>query len=174
MTPSSNVSPAELSRLILRAADTADAVGFWTGSGPIAANATTHIVRFLGLILAGDQDLHPKELNLYGRVMQAVLGERPTHDDLQVAALEGLDAATDPAALDAFIRSTPEYLAALIEMDRVKRTREAKRVVEALGQLGYAVLEADGRATTEEGRIFRGHINHLREQLESAGVMNDG
>lgn len=173
MTPSSHSSPADLSRLILRAADTAEAVGFWKGRDSITANATAHIVRFLGLILAGDQDLHPKELNLYGRVMQAVLGERPTHDDLQVAALEGLDAATDPAALEAFIHATPAYLNALIEMDRAKHTREARRVVDALGQLGYAVLEADGRATIEEGRIFRGHINHLREQLEGAGVLNE-
>jgi hypothetical protein len=173
MTPSSNSSPAELSTLILRAADTADAVGFWKGRDSIAANATTHVVRFLGLILAGDQDIHPKELNLYGRVIQAVLGERPTHDDLQVAALEGLDAATDPAALDAFIQSTPAYLNALIQMDRAKQTREARRVVDALGALGYAVLEADGRATMEEGRIFRGHINYLREQLGASGVLDD-
>ena len=173
MTPSSQSSPAELSRLILRAADTADAVGFWKGRDSIAADATNHIVRFLGLILAGDQDLHPKELNLYGRVIQAVLGERPTHDDLQVAALEGLDAATDSAALEAFIRSTPAYLHALIEMDRAKQTREARRVVDALGALGYAVLEADGRATIEEGNIFRGHINHLREQLEQGGVADE-
>jgi hypothetical protein len=168
--PSSESSPAELSTLIVRAAERADAVGFWPGAGSIAADATTHIVRFLGLILAGDQELHPKELNLYGRVMQAVLGERPTHDDLQVAALEGLDAATDPAALEAFIHHTPPYLGALVEMDRAHQTREARRVVEALGALGYAVLEADGRATTEEGHIFRGHINHLRDALARGGV----
>src|SRR5688500_13250902 len=105
MTPSSQPAPADLSTLILRAAATADTVGFWPGPGSIAADATAHIVRFLGLILAGDQDLHPKELNLYGRVIEATLGERPTHDDLQVAAMEGLDRATDDAALDAFIGS---------------------------------------------------------------------
>jgi hypothetical protein len=170
---SSQPTPAELSTQILRAAATADTVGFWSGNGSITADATTHIVRFLGMILAGDQELHPKELNLYGRIMQAVLGERPTHDDLQVAALEGLDAATDPDALEAFIHSTPAYLEALIEMDRVHGTREARRVVEALGVLGYAVLEADGRATTEEGHIFRGHINHLRGLLERDGVAEE-
>jgi hypothetical protein len=165
-----NESPADLSTLILRAAATADTVGFWAGPGSITADASNHIVRFLGLILAGDQDLHPKELNLYGRVMQAVMGERPSHDDLQVAAMEGLDVATEPAALEAFIHSTPRYLGALIEMDAAHQTREARRVVEALGALGYAVLEADGRATTEEGHIFRGHINHLRGELSQGGV----
>jgi hypothetical protein len=165
VTPSSSESPSELSTRILRAAATADTVGFWAGPGSVAADATTHIVRFLGLILASDQELHPRELNLYGRVMEAMLGERPTHDDLQLAAVEGLDAATDPQALDAFIHSTPAYLRALIEMDRTHRTREALGVVRALGALGYAVLEADGRATSEEGHVFRGHINHLREVL---------
>lgn len=173
MTPSSNPTPSDLSTLILRAAATADTVGFWPGPGSITTDATTHIVRFLGLILAGDQDLHPRELNLYGRVIQATLGERPTHDDLQVAALEGLDRATDPAALERFITTTPGYLAALIEMDRTHQTREARRVVEALGALGYAVLEADGRATPEEGKILRGHVNHLRDALERAGVADD-
>lgn len=162
--------PAELSTLILRAAATADAVGFWEGRGPIETDATTHIVRFLGLILAGDQDVHPRELNLYGRVMQAVLGERPSHDDLQLAALEGLDAATTPAARDAFIRSTPAYLQALVAMDRRHGTREARRVVDALGALGYALLEADDRVTAEEGDILRGHINHLREVLDGEGL----
>ena len=173
MTSGSTPAPADLSTLILRAAATADTVGFWPGPGSVAADATTHIVRFLGLILAGDQDLHPRELNLYGRVIQATLGERPTHDDLQVAAMEALDQATDPEGLDAFIRSTPAYLRSLIEMDRAHRTREARRVVEALGALGYAILEADDRAAAEEGYILRGHINHLRGELATAGVMED-
>jgi hypothetical protein len=170
---SSSPSPTDVSALVLRAASRADAVGFWPGPGSITADATNHIVRFLGLILAGDQELHPKELNLYGRVMESVLGERPSHDDLQVAAMEGLDAATDPAALEGFIHSTPAYLHALIEMDRAHRTREARRVVEALGVLGFALLEVDGRATLEEGNIFRGHINHLREVLTREGVADD-
>ena len=164
-----DLAPDELSRLIVQAAVNADEQGYWTGPGPIAEDAVRHLVRFLGLLLAGDDDINPRELEVYAQVVRGARGEA-SHEDLRTAALDTMQIANDPDALHAFLGETPAYLRAILAMDRERGTRNAGQVVTALGGLGVAILSADGRAAEEEDSIFTTHLNHLRGELDVHGV----
>ncbi|HEX8695923.1 MAG TPA: hypothetical protein VF746_26135 [Longimicrobium sp.] len=170
MNHSIYLSPDELSRLVVEAAVNADEQGFWNGPRPIAEDAVGHLVRFLGLLLAGDDDISPKEMDVFADVFAAAAGERPPHEELRASVLDSVLLADDPDALQEYLVSTPDYLRAVMAMDRERGTRNADQVVTALSGLGLAVLAADGQAAVEEDAIFITHLNHLRGELEAQGV----
>jgi hypothetical protein len=161
-----DVSPDELSRLVVQAAVQAEEQGYWTGTGPIAEDAVRHLVRFLGLLLAGDDDINRRELDVFSQALRGASGDEATHDELRAAAMETMELASDPDALHAFLGETPAYLHAVMRMDQERGTRNASQVVTALGGLGVAVLTADGREAEEEDSIFTTHMNHLRAELD--------
>lgn len=165
-----DVSPDELSRLVVQAAVTAQEQGYWTGEGPIAEDAVRHLVRFLGLLLAGDDDINRRELSVFSQALRGASGDEASHEDLRAAAMETMELASDPDALHAFLGQTPAYLHAIMRMDRERGTRNASQVVTALGGLGIAVLTADGREAEEEDSIFTTHMNHLRAELDRHDV----
>jgi hypothetical protein len=165
-----DVSPDELSRLVVQAAVTAQEQGYWTGTGPIAEDAVRHLVRFLGLLLAGDDDINRRELDVFSQVLRGAHGDEASHDELRDAAMKTMELANDPDALHAFLGETPAYLHAIIHMDRERGTRNAAQVVTALSGLGVAILSADGREAEEEDSIFTTHLNHLRGELDVHGV----
>ena len=173
MNHSIHLSPDELSRLVVQAAVTAEEQGFWEGERPIAEDAVWHLVRFLGLLLAGDDDVNPRELEVFSDVFYAASGERPSHEELREAAMEAVEIATDPDALQDFLVSTPAYLRAVLAMDRDRGTRNADQVVSALSGLGLVILAADGRAEPEEDSIYLTHLNHLRGELDALGLAAD-
>lgn len=168
-----DLAPGELAALVAQAAANADEQGYWTGSGSIREDAVRHVTRFLGLLLAGDDDVNPRELDVFSQVVRGAAGGEASHDDLRAGAMETLELANDPDALHAFLGETPAYLHAIVAMDRERGTRNASQVVTALGGLGLAVLTADGRAAEEEDSIFTMHLNHLRGELDTAGVAED-
>lgn len=170
MNHSIYLSPDELSRVVVQAAVNAHEQGFWTGPRPIAEDAVAHLVRFLGLLLAGDDDISPREMDVFADVFFAASGERPSHEELRAAVLDSVLLADDPDALQDFLVSTPDYLRAVMAMDRERGTRNADQVVTALSGLGLAVLAADGQAVVEEDAIFITHLNHLRGELDAQGV----
>jgi hypothetical protein len=165
-----NVAPDELARLVVQAAENAQEQGYWTGAGPIADDAVQHLTRFLGLLLAGDDDINRRELTVFSHALHGASGTETSHDDLRAAAMETMEMANDPDALHAFLGDTPEYLRAIVAMDRERGTRNATQVVTALGGLGVAMLTADGREAEEEDSIFTTHMNHLRGELDVHGV----
>ena len=169
-----DVSPDELSRLVVQAAVQAQEQGYWTGEGPIAEDAVRHLVRFLGLLLAGDDDINRRELSVFSQALRGANGDEASHDELRAAAMETMELASDPDALHAFLGETPAYLHAVVRMDRERGTRNASQVVTALGGLGIAVLTADGREAEEEDSIFTTHMNHLRAELDSNDVGDAG
>lgn len=168
-----DLAPGELAGLVVQAAENADEQGYWAGPGPIRYDAVRHLERFLGLLLAGDDDVNPRELDVYSQAIAAASGGEASHDDLRAAAMETVKLANDPDALHAFLGETPDYLRAVIAMDGERGTRNASQVVTALGGLGLAVLTADGRAAEEEDSIFTTHLNHLRGELDVHGVSED-
>jgi hypothetical protein len=170
MNTSIYLSPDELSRLVVEAAVNADEQGFWEGPGPIAEDAVRHLVRFLGLLLGGDDHIDARELEVFGKVFSAASGERPADQDLRIAVLESVEIATDPDALHEFLATTPAYLRAILAMDQARGTRNADQVVTALSGLGLAVLAADGRSELEEESVFTIHLNHLRGELAALGL----
>ncbi|HEX8391180.1 MAG TPA: hypothetical protein VF665_02390 [Longimicrobium sp.] len=170
MTLPLRLPPDALARMVIDAATQAGAQGYWTGAHPIHDDAVRHMVRFLGLLLAGDDDLAASEIEVYGRVFEAVSGHRPAADELRAAAMESVELASDPDGLHAFLMETPAYLAAVLEMDRERGTRNADQVVTALSGLGVAILAADGHAAPEEDSIITTHLNHLRGELDRYGV----
>jgi hypothetical protein len=165
-----NVAPDELARLVVQAAENAEAQGYWPGSEPIARDAVQHLMRFLGLLLAGDDDINRRELTVYSHALRGASGAETSHDDLRAAAMETMEMANDPDALHAFLGETPEYLRAVVAMDRERGTRNAGQVIAALSGLGVAMLTADGREAEEEDSIFTTHLNHLRGELDVHGV----
>ena len=169
-----DVSPDELARLVVQAAVTAEEQGYWNGSGPIAEDAVRHLARFLGLLLAGDDDINRRELDVFSQVLRGASNDAASHDDLRAAAMETMEMAADPDALHAFLGETPAYLHAVMAMDRDRGTRNAGQVVTALSGLGVAILTADGREAEEEDSIFTTHLNHLRGELDVHGVAADG
>jgi hypothetical protein len=144
----------ELARLVVDAAASADAEGFWSGSGSAAQDALQHLGRFLGLLLAGDDELHAAELSLFGRVFEAVSGDVPSDQVLRATAMTSVEMASDPDALYAFLQETPAYLEAVVAMDRERGTHNAEQVVTSLGGLALAMLAADGREAAEEDAIL--------------------
>jgi hypothetical protein len=162
--------PDELARLVVQAAANAQAQGYWTGEDDARHDAVQHLVHFLGLLLAGDDDVNAREMDVYTRVINAVSDAESSHDELREGAMESVEITSDPDALHAFLGSTPAYIHAIVEMDRALGTRNADQVVTALGGLGLAVLAADGKAAEEEDSIFTTHLNHLRGELDAAGV----
>ena len=162
--------PDELARLVVQGALNAEEQGYWRGPGPIRDDAVRHLVHFLGLLLAGDDDVNPREMDVFTRVVTAVSDGGETRDELRTGAMESVELANDPDALHAFLGETPAYLRAVIEMDRERGTRNADQVVTALGGLGLAILAADGKAAEEEDSIFTTHLNHLRGELDAVGV----
>ncbi|CAA9355210.1 MAG: hypothetical protein AVDCRST_MAG89-3377, partial [uncultured Gemmatimonadetes bacterium] len=165
-----NLPPDELARMIVQAAEQADQQGYWHGEGAVTEDAARHLTHFLGLLMAGDDDLHRRELDVYGRVFHAAGKGEHSHDDLRTAAMESMEMANDPDALHAFLTDTPAYLRAILEMDRERGTHNADQVVTALSGLGLAILTADGRETVEEDSLFTTHLNHLRGELDVYGV----
>lgn len=168
-----DVAPDELARLVVQAAANAEQQGYWEGSGPITANALRHLTRFLGLLLAGDDDINRREINVFSQALRGASGVETSHDDLRAAAMETMEMANDPDALHAFLGETPSYLRAIVAMDRERGTRNAGQVVTALGGLGVAMLTADGRDAEEEDSIFTTHMNHLRGELDAHGVATE-
>lgn len=162
--------PDELARLVVQAAVNAGEEGYWHGDGPIRDDAVRHLVHFLGLLLAGDDDVNAREMDVFTRVVNAVSPTESSHDELRAGAMESVELANDPDALHAFLGDTPAYLRAIVEMDRERGTRNADQVVTALGGLGLAILAADGKAAEEEDSIFTTHLNHLRGELDANGV----
>lgn len=156
--------------MIVQAAEQAEQQGYWMAEGPISEDVARHLSHFLGLLLAGDDDLHRRELDVYGRVFHATSGGEHSHDDLRTAAMESMEMANDPDALHAFLGETPAYFRAILEMDRERGTHNADQVVTALSGLGLAILTADGRESEEEDSIFTTHLNHLRGELDAYGV----
>jgi hypothetical protein len=165
-----NLPPDELARMIVQAAEQAEQQGYWRGEGSVTEDAARHLAHFLGLLMAGDDDLHRRELDVYGRVFHAAGRGEHSHDDLRTAAMESMEMANDPDALHAFLTDTPAYLRAILEMDRERGTHNADQVVTALSGLGLAILTADGRETVEEDSLFTTHLNHLRGELDVYGV----
>ncbi|HEX2080825.1 MAG TPA: hypothetical protein VHG08_24180 [Longimicrobium sp.] len=168
-----DLAPGELAGLVVQAAANADEQGYWTGPGSIRDDAVRHVTRFLGLLLAGDDDVNPRELDVYSQAVRGASGGEASHDDLRAGAMETMELANDPDALHAFLGETPAYLRAIVAMDRERGTRNASQVVTALGGLGLAVLTADGRAAEEEDSIFTTHLNHLRGELDAQGVVDE-
>lgn len=162
--------PDELARLVVQAAVNAQEQGFWKGEGDARHDAVRHLVHFLGLLLAGDDDVNAREMDVYHRVVNAVTDAQSSRDELRTGAMESVEITSDPDALHAFLGETPAYLRAIVEMDRERGTRNADQVVTALGGLGLAVLAADGVAAEEEDSIFTTHLNHLRGELDASGV----
>jgi len=162
--------PDELARLVVQAAQNAQEQGYWDGPGDIRQDAVRHLVHFLGLLLAGDDDVNAREMDVFTRVVNAVSESESSHDELRAGAMESVELANDPDALHAFLGETPAYLRAVVAMDRDRGTRNADQVVTALSGLGLAVLAADGRAAAEEDSIFTTHLNHLRGELDANGV----
>jgi hypothetical protein len=165
-----NVAPDELARLVVQAAENAAAQGYWTGTAPITQDAVQHLTRFLGLLLAGDDDINRRELTVYSQALRGASGVDASHEELRAAAMETMEMANDPDALHAFLGQTPAYLRAIVTMDRERGTRNAGQVVTALSGLGVAMLTADGREAEEEDSIFTTHLNHLRGELDVHGV----
>ena len=173
MNHSIHLSPDELSRLVVEAAVNAEQEGYWRGPGPIAEDAVRHLVRFLGLLLGGDDDVDLKEMDVFADVFSAVSGTPPSAEDLRRAVDEAVEIADDPEAVNEFLTTTPGYLRAVVAMDQERGTRNANQVVTALSGLGLAVLAADGRAEVEEDAVFITHLEHLRRELESLGLSAD-
>src|SRR5688500_2128704 len=144
-----NVAPDELARLVVQAAENAQANGYWYGTGPIAQDAVQPLTRFLGLLLAGDDDINRREPTVCSQVLRGATGTETSHEGLRAAAMETMEMANDPGALHAFLGETPEYLRAVVAMDRERGTRNAGQVVTALSGLGVAMLTADGREAEE-------------------------
>ena len=162
--------PDELAQLVVQAAVNAEEQGYWRGDRSIRDDAVRHLVHFLGLLLAGDDDVNAREMEVFTRVVNAVSPTESSHDELRAGAMESVELANDPDALHAFLGDTPAYLRAIVEMDRERGTRNADQVVTALGGLGLAILAADGKAAEEEDSIFTTHLNHLRGELDASGV----
>ncbi|HEU0015313.1 MAG TPA: hypothetical protein VFQ45_16615 [Longimicrobium sp.] len=169
-----DLPPDEMARMVVRAAENAAQEGYWTGAGSIRDEAARHLERFLGLLLAGDDDVHAREMDLLAQVVAAASGTERSHDDLRTGAMEAVEMASDPDALHAFLQETPPFMRAVLEMDRERGTRNAEQVVTALGGLALSVLAADGQATEEEDSIFTIHLNHLRGELAAYGVETPG
>ncbi len=170
MSYSIQLPPDELARLVVQAAVNAQEQGYWTGEGDARDDAVRHLVHFLGLLLAGDDDVNAREMDVYHTVVNAVADARSSRDDLRTGAMESVEITSDPDALHAFLGETPAYLRAIVQMDRERGTRNADQVVTALSGLGLAVLAADGVAAEEEDSIFTTHLNHLRGELDASGV----
>ena len=165
--------PDELARLVVQAAVNAEQEGFWQGPGSDREGAVRHLVHFLGLLLAGDDDVNAREMDVFSLVVNAVSDAASSHDELRAGAMESVELTSDPDALHAFLGETPAYLHAIVAMDRERGTRNADQVVTALGGLGLAILAADGKAAEEEDSIFTTHLNHLRGELDASGVAAD-
>jgi hypothetical protein len=165
--------PDELARLVVQAAENAQAQGYWTGADDIRHDAVRHLVHFLGLLLAGDDDVNVREMAVFTRVVNAIRESEASEDELREGVMESVELTSDPDALHAFLGETPAYLRAVVAMDRERGTRNADQVVTALGGLGLAVLAADGQAAEEEDSIFTTHLNHLRGELDASGVASD-
>ena len=162
--------PDELARLVVQAAVNAQEQGYWKGEGDARHDAVRHLVHFLGLLLAGDDDVNAREMDVYHRVVNAVTDAESSRDELRTGAMESVEITSDPDALHAFLGETPAYLRAIVEMDRERGTRNADQVVTSLSGLGLAILAADGKAAEEEDSIFTTHLNHLRGELDVSGV----
>jgi hypothetical protein len=169
MNHSIHLQPDELSRLVVQAAANAQSEGFWKGPGTAAEDAGRHLVRVLGLLLGGDDDVDTRELNLFAQVHAAATGEHLAHDELLAAVDESVAIADDPERVEAFLTTTPPFLRAVIEMDRSRGTRNAEQVVTAISGLALAVLAADGKAEPEEDAVFTTHLEHLRRELATLG-----
>jgi hypothetical protein len=168
MNHSIHLSPDELSRLIAQAAVLAEEQGYWSGPASAAEDASAHLVRFLGLLAGGDDDLNPHELAVLGEVFRAPTGEQPAEELLRQSVAQSVRTADDPDALMEFLTTTPAYLQAVVAMDRERGTHNTRQVVTALSGLALAVLAADGRAVPEDS-IFTTHMGHLRGVLEGLG-----
>lgn len=166
MTDPIDVSADTLARRVVQAASTAQAEGFWNAPGSASEDAVRHLVRFLGLLVAGDDHIHTREMDVFGRVFASATGDEVSDNVLRASAMSSVEMASDPDALHAFLGETPAYVRAVLEMDRARGTHHADEVIAALGALAVAVLAADGRETLEENSIFTTHLNHLRGELD--------
>jgi len=165
MNRSIHLQPDELARIVVQAAANAQGEGFWSGPGSAAEDAGRHLVRVLGLLLGGDDDVDARELNLFAQIHAAATGEHLAHDELLEAVDEGVAIADDPERVEAFLTTTPPFLQAVIAMDRERGTRNAEQVVTAISGLALALLAADGKAEPEEDAVFTTHLEHLRREI---------
>lgn len=174
MTHSFHLHPEQLTRTVFQAAENADGEGYWRGDRPIRADVEEHLLRFLSVLIGGDDDLDPREMDIFEQV-SATGSEHPMPlDELVPYVRDFSRLIDDPDALQAFLTTTPAYLRAIVEMDRERGTRNAEQVVTALGGLALAVLAADGKAEVEEDAIFTVHLDHLRGELQGDGSARAG
>ncbi len=165
MSQSIKLPADELARLVVAAARNAHAQGYWTGAETIERDAARHLVTYLGLILGGDGNVDAQEMEIFEQVWTAVTGETPSSEELLTSVRSSVRRADDPDALQDYLTTTPEYLRAVVAMDRDLGTHNAEQVVTSLSGLGLAVLAADGRAEPEEDSVFTMHLDHLRREV---------
>jgi hypothetical protein len=170
MNRSIHLQPGELARIVVQAAANAQSEGFWSAPGSAAEDAGRHLVRVLGLLLGGDDDVDARELNLFAQIHAAATGEHLAHDELLDVVEDGVAIADDPERVGAFLTTTPPFLQAVIAMDRSRGTRNAEQVVTAISGLALALLAADGKAEPEEDAVFTTHLEHLRREVASLGA----
>ena len=96
MNRSIHLQPDELARIVVQAAANAQSEGFWSGPGSAAEDAGQHLVRVLGLLLGGDDDVDARELNLFAQIHAAATGPHLAHDELLDAVEDGVAIADDP------------------------------------------------------------------------------
>ena len=171
MNRSIHLQPAELTKLIVQAASNAQAEGYWTAPGSAGDDAARHLVRYLGLLVGGDDDFSAEEMALFAQIHRAATGGDASADELHHVVGEAVEIADDPDAVQDFLCTTPPFLQAVIAMDRERGTRNAEQVVTALSGLALAALAADGRAEIEEDAVFTTHLEHLRRELRDGGLV---
>jgi hypothetical protein len=171
MTHSIHLNPGELARLVTQSAANAQDEGFWTGEGSARDDAARHLTRYLGLLLGGDNDVDEDELNIFRAVCAAATGRESSDEELIESVRDAVHVADDPDAVEEFLLTTPPFLRAVMEMDRARGTRNAEQAVTALGGLALAMLAADGKAEIEEDAVFTTHLDHLRRELQSLGLV---
>jgi hypothetical protein len=170
MNHSVHLEPDQLSKLVIQAAANAQEQGYWTGTGSAGDDAARHLVRYLGLMVGGDNDVSEHELPIFRKVCTAATGREQTDEELTEVIRDAVSIADDPDAVGNFLLTTPPFLRAVIAMDRERGTRNAEQVVTALSGLALAMLAADGKAELEEDAVFTTHLNHLRGELAQLGA----
>jgi len=172
MNRSFHLNATELTGLVLQAARNAESEGFWSGESSAGEDAARHLVRLLGLLLGGDNDIDLNEIELFGQVFAAATGEHASDQQLLDSVKESVAIADDPEAVNRFLCTTPAFLQAVLAMDRARGTRNAEQVVTAISGLTLGMLAADGKAEIEEDAVFTTHLDHLRKEVAAISPMS--
>jgi hypothetical protein len=169
MNRSIHLAPVELTNLVIQAARNAESEGFWKGDITAGEDAARHLVRLLGLLLGGDNDVNLNEIALLGEVFQAATGTEASNEQLLESVKESVALADDPEAVNQFLCATPPFMQAVLDMDRARGTRNAEQVVAAMSGLTLGMLAADGKSEIEEVAVFTTHLGHLRGEVAKLG-----